>query len=196
MTQLFGRMAAIKLEKAVYTLLLSNPSSFFSVGNANFDDGTDSALSLAALGAAEQMFTDMVDANGDPIMLTPQTLLVPSALKTSARSLLNSVDLVGSSTDNVPVPSGNPFAKQFDLLTTPWLNAQSLTGSSAKAWYLMASPGDMAAMEMAFLGGQQAPTIETADTSFDSLGMEMRAFHDFGVSMGNPRSAVKMKGEV
>ena len=34
-----GSMSAIKLDKAVYTLLLSNPSSFFASGNSNLLTG-------------------------------------------------------------------------------------------------------------------------------------------------------------
>ena len=50
-------------------------------------------------------------------------------------------------------------------------------------------------MEVAFLNGQESPTIETADADFGTLGVRMRGFHDFGVSLQDPRGGVKAKGE-
>ena len=48
-----GRMAAVKLEKLVYTLLLSNPSAFFSTDNKNLLTGAGSALGIAGLTKAD-----------------------------------------------------------------------------------------------------------------------------------------------
>ncbi len=36
---------------------------------------------------------------------------------------------------------------------------------------------------MAFLNGQRMPTVESAESSFTTLGMQWRAYHDFGVGM-------------
>jgi hypothetical protein len=49
---------------------------------------------------------------------------------------------------------------------------------------------------MAFLNGQESPTIETAEADFNVLGIEMRGYHDFGCALQDPRGGVKMKGEV
>ena len=32
---------------------------------------------------------------------------------------------------------------------------------------------------MAFLNGQEAPTVETSDADFNMLGIRMRGYHDF-----------------
>ena len=37
-----------------------------------------------------------------------------------------------------------------------------------------------------FLNGQESPTIETANADFNVLGIQMRGFHDFGVSLQDP----------
>jgi hypothetical protein len=50
-------------------------------------------------------------------------------------------------------------------------------------------------IEVAFLNGQEAPTIETADADFNVLGVQMRGYHDFGVALQDPRAAIKCKGE-
>jgi len=68
-------------------------------------------------------------------------------------------------------------------------------GNSSKAWYLLAEPGDLPVIEVAFLNGQESPTIETADADFSVLGVQMRGYHDFGVGLQDPRGGIKAKGE-
>ncbi len=51
-------------------------------------------------------------------------------------------------------------------------------------------------IEVAFLNGQESPTIETAEADFSVLGIQMRGYHDFGVALQDPRGGVKAKGEV
>ena len=59
----------------------------------------------------------------------------------------------------------------------------------------MADAADLPLIEVAFLNGQESPTIETAEADFNVLGVQMRGFHDFGVSLQDFRAAVKVKGE-
>ena len=69
------------------------------------------------------------------------------------------------------------------------------TGSSGKAWYLLSDPNDLPVIEVALLNGQESPTIETAEADFNTLGVKMRGYHDFGVALQDPRGGVKAKGE-
>jgi hypothetical protein len=191
--KILGRMGAICLEKAVFTLLLSNPSNFFHASNNNLLTGGGSALSIDALTLAEQKFLDATDPNGDPILVTPQTLLVPTALNVTASTITRSAEIRDpSATSKVPVV--NPHAGRFTSKASPWLNNAGLTNHSATAWYLFASPADVAAMEVAFLNGQQVPTIESGQTDFSTLGMQWRSYHDFGTAMRDYRGAVKNNG--
>ena len=50
-------------------------------------------------------------------------------------------------------------------------------------------------IEVAFLNGQEAPTIETAEADFSVLGVQMRGYHDFGAALQDARGGVKSKGE-
>ena len=50
-------------------------------------------------------------------------------------------------------------------------------------------------IEVAFLNGQESPTIETAEADFNVLGIQMRGYHDFGVALQEPKAGVKAKGE-
>jgi DNA repair protein RadD len=76
-----------------------------------------------------------------------------------------------------------------------YLSNSTYTGNSTKAWYLLAEPSDLPVIEVAFLNGQEAPTIETAEADFNVLGVQMRGYHDFGVALQDPRGAIKSKGE-
>ena len=52
----------------------------------------------------------------------------------------------------------------------------------------------LSTIEVAFLNGVETPTVETADADFNLLGIQMRGFHDFGVSKQEFRGGVKMAG--
>jgi hypothetical protein len=69
-----------------------------------------------------------------------------------------------------------------------------LTGSSATAWYLLANPQDVAAIEIVYLQGRRTPTIESGEANMNTLGMKWRAYWDFGVALQDPRAAVKSAG--
>ncbi|CAN5463060.1 hypothetical protein BH11PLA2_BH11PLA2_51710 [soil metagenome] len=188
-----GRMSAIKIEKSVYETLLANAGSFFGTGNANYESGGGSVLAAAGLVAAYARFQNQTDANGDPTMLVPTLLIVPPALEITARQLTRDTDViaVGVGATAATTTSGNPWAERFEPLPVPYLGtAFGLTGSSNTGWYLMVEPGDFSPVEVAFLNGQQVPTVETAELDFNRLGIQMRAYHDFGVSFLEHRGGV------
>ena len=191
--RMLGRMSALKVEETVYIVLLSNPGSYFHADNNNYLVGAPTALGIESLTNAEKTFLDQVDANGKPVLLTPSVLLVPTDLKVTAQQL--HADLKVVTGEVATVTDGNPHSGKFEPVPSPYLNAQGLAGSSSLAWYLFGNPNDVAAMEVAFLNGQQNPTIEHTETDFNTLGMSWRAYHDFGVAMSDEKAAFKAKGE-
>ena len=50
-------------------------------------------------------------------------------------------------------------------------------------------------IEVALLNGQESPTIETAEADFNTLGIQMRGYHDFGCALQDPKAGVRSKGE-
>ncbi|GIW56317.1 MAG: hypothetical protein KatS3mg082_2721 [Nitrospiraceae bacterium] len=190
--RILGRQSALAVESAVFTLLLSNPNNFFSTANKNFFSGASSALQISSLTTAERLFLDQTDADGQPILISPAILLVPTALKVTAQQLMTETRI--NELTGPPKPANNPHAGKWIPLASPYLNAQGLPGSSPTAWYLFANPTDVAAMEIAYLRGQRTPTIESGETDFDTLGMKWRGYFDFGVAMQDFRAAVKSAG--
>ena len=187
-----AQRSALAVESAVFTLLLSNPGSFFSAGNKNLLTGAGSALQISSLTSAEQLFADQVDKDGKPILLNAAILLVPTALKVTAQQLMTETRV--NETTSTAKPANNPHAGKWEPVPSPYLNAQGIPGGSATAWYLLADPNDVAAMEIAYLRGQRSPVIESGETDFDTLGMKWRGYFDFGVAMQDYRAAVKSVG--
>ena len=188
-----GRGGALKLNEVFWRAFLNN-AAFFVAGNSNYAEGVDTAIGIDALTQAEQMFLDQTDPDGHPLAVAPVILLVPNALYVSSTQIMNSTELRDpSSTKKTPV--ANPHAGKFRPVRSSYLSNTNYTGNSTKAWYVLADPNDMPVIEVAFLNGQQRPTVESADADFNNLGIQMRGYHDFGVALQEPRGGVKMKGE-
>lgn len=69
----------------------------------------------------------------------------------------------------------------------------NLISGSDMPWYLMVKPSVMPSIESAFLNGQQAPVVDSAQADFNNLGIQMRGYFDFGNELQNWRAAVKSK---
>ena len=90
--------------------------------------------------------------------------------------------------------TSNFFRGKYQVYDTPYLSNSAYTGFSTTAWYLLANPMDCPVIETVFLDGKEAPTIESSDADFDTLGIQMRGYHDFGVTKQEYRGGVKSKG--
>ena len=189
---IFGRAAARKEADLVYTVLLSNPGGFFSAAHSNLITGAQSGLSVASLAEAIAALRKQTDADGLPLDLVPRVLLVPPELEATARQVLNSVELYRSGADQLP--AGNPFAGlNIALEVEPRLSNTYFPGNSTTAWYLLCGPADGSFL-VAFLNGQQGPTIEPVDPGADKLGTGWRCYIDIGAAAADWRCAVKSAG--
>jgi len=195
-----GMGAAESIADAVWGLLLSNPvqadgKAFFSTDHANYAEGTDTALTVDGLTAAEVMFGEQTKPGGRPLGIPASILLVPTALKVPAELLMKSLLLNETTTANKGKPSANPHVGKFDVASSVYLANASFAGASAKAWYLFADPNRLPTIEIAFLNGVDRPTVEKTDADFNTLGIQFRGYIDFGVREQDWRGALKMKGE-
>jgi hypothetical protein len=189
-----GRGSGLKINDVFWTTFMNN-AAFFAVGNKNYVAGADTALSIDGLTKADVAFNDQVDNDGKPIGIMPAIILVPTALNAIGTQLYKSLE-IRDNTANAKGPIGNPHVGRFRVEVSRYLANAQYTGNSAKAWYLLAEPVDLPVIEMAFLNGQESPTIETAEADFNQLGIKMRGYHDFGVALQDPRGGLKAKGEV
>ena len=137
---------------------------------------------------------DQVDSDGKPIGIMPSIVLVPTALSAVGTQLYKSMEL-RDTTASTRYPVSNPHQGKFRVEVSRYLSNSHYTGYSSKAWYLLADANDLPVIEVAFLNGQESPTIETADADFSVLGVQMRGYHDFGVALQDPKGGIKSKGE-
>ena len=189
-----GRGSGLKINDVFWSAFLNN-ATFFTAGNNNYLTGVDTLLSIDGLTKAEIAFLEQVDADGKPTGVTPAILLVPPSLAAIGSQLFKSLELRDFGTP-IKHPVANPHTGKFRVEVSRYLSNPSYAGNSAKAWYLLAEPADLPVIEVAFLNGQESPTIETADADFSTLGIQLRGYHDFGVALQDPRGGVKAKGEV
>jgi hypothetical protein len=188
-----GRGSGLKINDVFWSTFLAN-ATFFQAENNNFLTGTDTVLTIDGLTKAEVAFMDQVDGDGKPIGVMPALVLVPTALSAIGSQLFKSLEL-RETTSNAKFPVANPHQGKFRVEVSRYLANAQYTGHSAKAWYLLADANDLPVIEVAFLNGQESPTIETAEADFNVLGVQMRGYHDFGCALQDPRGGVKSKGE-
>ncbi len=140
-------------------------------------------LSLATLKTAEKLFMELTDADGNPLGTEATTMLVSPTNAAAARELFVATNLVGGTSKD---PNVNIYAGMFAPAVTRYI--------AAAPWYLFASPMAVPAMEAAFLNGRQEPFVETADADFNTLGIQMRCYYDYGVAFAEWRSGVRSTG--
>jgi len=144
---------------------------------------TTGVLSLATMKVAEKLFLALADADGNPIGAEATTLLVSGTSSATARELFVSTNLTGGSTKE---PAANIYAGKFAPAVSRYL--------SAAPWYLVADPMAIPLMQVAFLNGREEPWVESADSDFNNLGIQMRCWYDYGCSFGDWRAAVRSTG--
>jgi hypothetical protein len=189
-----GRGSGLKINDVFWATFMKN-STFFTADNKNYLSGADTTLTIDGLTKAEVAFMDLTDSDGKPIGIMPSILLVPTSLSAMATQLYKSIEL-RDTTSSTKYPIANPHQGKFRAEVSRYLTNSHYTGNSSKAWYLLADPSDVPVIEVAFLNGQESPTIETAEADFSVLGVQLRGYHDFGCNLQESRAGVKSKGEV
>lgn len=186
-----GRGGALKLNDIFWTEFLAN-TSFFTSGNSNVNEGV-ADMTTGGLAATEVIFMNQTDPDGLPLGLQPAILLVPTALKAAAMTLMNS-ELLISGTSTATQGSTNIWRGRFRVYSSPYMSNSAYTGYSAAAWYMLADPADLPVIEIAALNGRVEPTVETADAEFNVLGVQMRGYSDVGVNLQEYRAGVRADG--
>lgn len=199
-----GFLAAVRPEEAFFVLLLGNATNFFHADNKNLVTGAGGVLTaanaIAAITAAELKFSNQVNANNKPIMMPPDRILCGTGNYVVARNAYDGrLKITGKDQTEV---SNNEHAGKYEPYKSAFVNntavkdedGGAISGQSSTAWWLFADPARRAAFGMAFLNGNRIPIIESDDAEFDTLGMQWRVYHDFGVGYEDPAAAVQVNG--
>jgi hypothetical protein len=191
-----GRGAGLALNHVFWTSFMDN-SAFFTSGRGNYISGATTTMAAAGLTQGVTAFRKLTDADGKPLGTQPRILLVPPDLEVATQELFVSTNINTSYavTENIQrQPSANVFVGKYRPVISTYLSNTSYTGYSVTAWYLLADPLDMATIQVAFLNGRETPVVESADADFNTLGIQMRGYFDFGVAKTEYRAGVMSKG--
>lgn len=194
-----GRGAAKKFNNVFWAAFINN-SSFFTTALTNYIEGSTTNLGLDGVGlelgikAARQMTTASADGTKRVgVGFRPTKLVVPPELEFIAQRLYVSMNVnTGGSATATSVPDANIHVNKYRPIVQNRLSDSSYTGYSTTAWYLFGD--DLKPMAVSFLNGQQAPTVESTDADFSTLGILWRGYHDFGCDKSEYLSGVKSKG--
>ena len=169
----FGQMAGRTINKDVFGALSTTASDY----GAN----TTGALALDALAAAYALALAIKDANGDPLGAIPDRILCSPSNFLTAKAIYQSEFITGASSEKGKT---NVMHGVLQPVTSPYL--------SGTAYWLFNSTFPL--VDVAFLGGRQTPTVETAEANFHQLGIEMRCYYDYGASAGDCKAALYSTG--
>lgn len=183
-----GIGCARALNRVFWTAFNAAWDTLFTTGNGN---RVEAALSFDALTSAVVAFLNQTDPDGEPLGILPAVLLATPDVHPLAQRLYQSTELrdAGASSNYV---TSNEHAGKYVPVVAPWFGSATVGGASGRAC-LLANPEELAAMEVVFLQGKQNPTIETEAADFTALGIQQRAYHDFGVATVEQRAGVAIE---
>ena len=191
--QQLGLDAAMTFNEIFWKEFLDN-STFFKTQNKNYLTGN--ALSIEGLGAAVKKFRELKDESGRMIGVAPAILLVGGSNEVLADKLFADANVIaiGVGATAATTPNGNPFKGKYQPVCSVYLEDTSLSGYSTTAYYLLAKPAFRAAMQVCFLNGNRTPTVQSSEMDFNTLGIQFRAYYDFGCAKMDPFAGVKVTG--
>ena len=187
-----GRGASRRFRRLFWATFMNN-GSFFTTARKNYFEGAATNLLIDGVGLQTGITTyrklKSTDkkqvGTGGTSLGAPKKLLVPPELEFTAQKLFTSSNLSSVQDDNIHRNKYVPYVVN-ELSDTDY------TGNSTTAWYLF---GDtLKPVVCSFLNGQENPTVESADADFNTLGVQFRGYHDFGVDFAEWLSGVKSKG--
>lgn len=180
-----GRGAALKFNSVFWTAFELLNSSYFQGATAS----AGNALAIGSVETAYGAYRSLTDPDSIPLGITPKILLVPVGLRITADKIQTGNTLLasslGSTSGKVLEPQANVLAGKFTIVDSAYL-------TSSSTWWLLADPADLPTMEVGFLNGQRQPTVEQAEADFDTLGIQVRGYFDFGVSKAESRACYRM----
>ena len=190
-----GMGAAIKLNKVFWTAWLAavDAGTFWTAARSNYQTGAGTALGETALKTAVKLFRDASGPDGNQLGLEPEFMLLPSDLEATGLKIHKSLEVRDTTATKLTMVA-NIYHDRFKPIIVPELSNAAYTGYSATGWFLLCNPAILASAAMCFLDGQESPTIESTDCDFNTLGIQSRGYHDFGVTMSEYRASVHSVG--
>lgn len=182
----FGRAARATVGDLVYAVLTSNATmsdgnALFSAAHGNTKTGE---LSIANLSAMKTLMKTQKN-NSRTLNITPEHLLTPVALEDTAKQLIRSSSVAGSTTNSGIV---NPLKDTLNVIAEPRLDEDSTIQ------HYMVAGGMHDTIEVAYLDGNDRPYLEQQQ-GFTVDGITSKVRIDAGVAPMDYRGLVRCTGE-
>lgn len=184
----FGTAAAQTEADILVALLESNPdlsdgTAVFAAGRNNYSAAAGGSLSTAgssaAVLAARTAMRKQKGLDGETLIdALPRYMLVSADQADAAEAML--AEIFPAKSDDVNVLSG-----RLSLIVEPRL--------AAAPWYLFSDPARVPVMRYGYLAGAQGVQIQRQE-AWTTLGVNFRAFLDFGAGFTDFRGAYKNAG--
>jgi len=182
--QAMGAKAGRKPGDLVYAHLLANGAmtdtvALFHATHKNLN--TTATLTKDTLAACITAFAKQTDKDNQPINVEPKFLVVPPDLRVFALELVKPGTIVITGSTDAVRPSYNALGDMnIEVVTEARLSNALYTGYSTTTWFIMGDPNIVDTIVVAFLNGQQMPTIERFNAGPDVMGIIFRVFIDVG----------------
>ncbi len=178
--RVFGVSAAQTEAAKIVEKLESNPQlsdnvALFDAGRSNYQAG-GTPIGVDAIHAARLAMRKLTDADGTLISVGPKFLLVSAELETAAQQFVAAYQPAHFS-------ETQPFSN-LTVLVEPRLAPFS--------WYLFADPTLAPVIEYAHMAGAAGVIVENR-AAWTTLGLETRAYLDFGVGAVGWKGAYKFE---
>lgn len=187
----FGNSARRLENRLVYAQITGNPTmadgtALFHADHGNLGTGAGSALAFDGLKAGRTAMRKQKGLQDELLNLAPAYLIVPAALEQTAYQL--------TSSNYVPATKAevNEFRQGGRTAVEPVVEPL-LDDSSATAWYLGASSGQIDTVEYCYLDGAEGPVIES-EVGFEVDGVSYKCREDFATKVVDFRGLYKANG--
>ena len=146
-------------------------ATFYTNGNRNCivqalgAAANNPPLSIAGLQDGMTILGNMIDADGEPIVVDAVELVVPPALSVTALNIMNALEI--NVTPNAvwgtamqEIRAANWMRNKMRLSVNPYIPIVASNANGNTSWFLFANPVvSRAAMELTFLRGYEQPGI-------------------------------------
>lgn len=178
-----------------YRILMNNPDIYdgtplFSAKHKNVLN-TGTGITQAAVQAMIMALSTQKDEFGQPIIVRPGKIIVPSGLTFDIYTLFNSQYIhTAGNTQAV-----NPLYQYRDLqiVEDPTINTLAGGFGNVMPWFMTANTSDSSFIEVDYLNGQEVPTIRRMETP-GQLGFVWDIYLDWGINVMDFRGAIKNPG--
>ena len=188
---LYATAAKKTIDKQVYKLLFDNATIFdgtalFTAAHKNLIN-TGSKPTQASIQEMILQMQKQTDHFGDPIYMTPRTIVVPVGYEFDLAVIFHSAQVTGSDHNDV-----NPlYNYPLQIVQSPLLNA--MAGAGACPWFMLADEASARGIQVDYLNGQETPTVRRMETP-GTLGFTWDIWLDWGISVRDFRGIYKNPG--